>query len=171
VQKTVAKSISLDYTRISADDLIAQAVSNVRMVAESEGITLLIEMALNLPHFYGDEDKLVRTLVNLLGNAIKFTPSGGIITVGTRMSDDRKCLLFSVIDIGSGALPPSLKHIFEKHEELQNESRGNSLSTGLGLSFCKMAIEAHGGVIRVTCEPGEGCTFAFTIPLTREGYR
>jgi signal transduction histidine kinase len=113
---------------------------------------------------YVDEDKIVRTLVNLLGNAIKFTPVSGRITIATRRLPDDGATEFSVQDTGEGIPPESFTRIFEKFGQVDGRKSGRKHSTGLGLTFCKMVAEAHGGRIWVESELGVGSTFRFTIP-------
>jgi signal transduction histidine kinase len=112
----------------------------------------------------GDENKLRRTLVNLLGNAIKFTPSGGTVTIGVRHSREGPSVVFSISDTGEGIPAEAFGRIFEKFGQVQSRQGGRIMSTGLGLTFCKLAVEAHGGQIAVESVPGQGSTFCFTIP-------
>ena len=103
--------------------------------------------------------------MNLLGNAIKFTPAGGTITVETRRSEDEKSSVFSVSDTGEGIPEESFERIFEKFGQVASRKAGRMMSTGLGLTFCKLAVEAHGGHIGVESTPGEGAMFCYAIPL------
>jgi signal transduction histidine kinase len=175
VEKMESGSMQLDYAALSAAELIASAVSQVASLAESSDLTLDEPAAADLPPFQGDEDKLRRTLVNLLGNAIKFTPAGGTVSVAARRGDDGRSLLFSVSDTGEGIPPEALSRIFEKFGQVESRRRGRMMSTGLGLTFCKLTVESHGGCIEVISAPGKGSTFSFTIPLAPaqkdSGYR
>jgi signal transduction histidine kinase len=163
VEKMESGSMLLDYAVLCAADLIANATGQIASLAASKNLTLVPQIAA-LPPFQGDKDKLVRTLVNLLGNAIKFTPDGGTITVAARCADARS-LVFSVSDSGEGIPPEAFEHIFEKFGQVASRQSGRVMSTGLGLTFCKLAVEAHGGHIGVESTPGAGSTFSFTIPL------
>jgi two-component system, sensor histidine kinase and response regulator len=124
------------------------------------------EIVPDLPTLYADEEKLLRTLVNLLGNAIKFTPAGGAVTLSARPSDTERVLLLSVTDTGEGIPAEAFARIFEKFGQVESRQAGRRMSTGLGLTFCKMVVEAHGGRIWVESELGQGSTFSFTVPLT-----
>ena len=166
VEKMQAGAMTLDYDTVNAASLIYKSVVSVHSLAESLNLSLILEVAPELPDFEGDEDKLLRTLVNLLGNAIKFTPSGGVITVKVEMSQNAADLVFSVTDTGDGIPTDAFQKIFEKFGQVEGQRRGSKLSTGLGLTFCKMAVEAHHGHINVESAPGQGCTFSFNIPLT-----
>lgn len=118
-----------------------------------------------LPAVYADHDKLCRILVNLLGNAIKFTPKEGAIALRARYDSAQADVVFSVSDTGEGIPKEAFERIFEKFGQVETRQAGRHMSTGLGLTFCKMAVEAHGGRIWVESEPGKGSTFSFTIPV------
>lgn len=165
VEKLESGAMELDYSALSPAGLVASAVAQVASLAESQGQTLLQEIGSELPQLRADEGKLRRTLVNLLGNAIKFTAPGGTVTVGARRDDENKSLMFSVRDTGEGIPAEAFGRIFEKFGQVQSRKGGRALSTGLGLTFCKLAVEAHGGDIVVSSKPGQGSTFSFTFPL------
>jgi signal transduction histidine kinase len=133
-----------------------------------------------------DQELLTRVLINLLGNAIKFTPAKGKITLGLRdcvplevlparvkaqlspTDAERlrlRSMLFCVRDTGEGIPAEDLDRIFDKFGQVESRGAGLKMSTGLGLTFCKLAVEAHGGIIWVESEVGKGSTFYFTIPL------
>jgi signal transduction histidine kinase len=166
VEKLGSGSMPLDYALLSAAELVAAAVAQVDSLAEGKELMLVQEIAADLPALPGDEDKLRRTLVNLLGNAIKFAPSGGTVTVEARHSEDRRSVVFAVSDTGEGIPPEAFGRIFEKFGQVESRQGGRTMSTGLGLAFCKLAVEAHGGHIGVESELGQGSTFRFAIPLT-----
>ena len=162
VEKMEQESVPLDRTQLTAPGLIERAASQVRLLAQANSLTLVERAAMDLPPFPGDEDKLRRTLVNLLGNAIKFTPEGGTITASAEVSDGT--ILFGIRDTGEGIPPEAFDRIFEKFGQVESRKAGRKMSTGLGLTFCKLAVEAHGGRIWVESRPGEGSVFFFTIP-------
>jgi NtrC-family two-component system sensor histidine kinase KinB len=128
-----------------------------------EGLALELEPVALLPAARADRQLVQRVLANLVANAIKHTPPGGRVTLSARRHGDR-WLAVSVRDTGIG-IPAELHAvIFEKFAQLGTanlQRRG----TGLGLTFCKMAIEAHGGRIWVESTPGQGATFTFTLPI------
>ena len=104
-----------------------------------------------------------------MGNALKFTPAGGTITVAARLGEDARSLVFSVSDTGEGIPAEAFEHVFEKFGQVASRHGGRTMSTGLGLTFCKLAVEAHGGDIRVESVPREGSTFSFQIPIAKDG--
>ncbi len=163
VEKMEQDSVPLVKTTLTAAGLIERACLQVSLLAASNNLTLVRETT-ELPLFAGDEDKLTRTLVNLIGNAIKFTPPGGTVTVQASCTG-KNCLLFSVSDTGEGIPPEAFERIFEKFSQVENRKAGRKMSTGLGLTFCKLAVEAHGGRIWVQSAPDHGSVFYFTVPL------
>ncbi len=165
VEKLESGSMQLDYALLSAEELIASAVGQVAQLAESERLTIVCQLAAEVPPLWGDENKLRRTLVNLIGNAIKFTPSGGTVTVAARQGTEEQTVVFSVSDTGEGIPPEAFGRIFEKFGQVESRQGGRIMSTGLGLTFCKLTVEAHGSHIAVESEPSQGSTFCFAIPL------
>ena len=165
VEKMESGTMQLEYSDLRAEGLVKGAIGQVASLAESKDLKLIQHIAPDLPFFSGDASKLTRTLVNLLGNAIKFTPAGGTITVETRRSEDEKSIVFLVSDTGEGIPEESFERIFEKFGQVASRKAGRMMSTGLGLTFCKLAVEAHGGHIGVESTPGEGAMFCYAIPL------
>ena len=162
VEKMEQESVPLSRIPLTAAGLIERAMAQVGMLAQAGGLTLVEQAAPDLPPFLGDEDKLRRTIVNLLGNAIKFTPVGGTITASAKLGGEG--ILFGVRDTGEGIPPEAFDRIFEKFGQVENRKAGRKMSTGLGLTFCKLAVEAHGGRIWVESESGGGSVFFFTVP-------
>jgi len=163
VEKMEAGVLRLSSTELSAEDLAARAVALVAKLAESNSLQIVEEIEPDMPPFAGDGEKLLRTLVNLLGNALKFTQPGGTVTIATRLADDG-ATIFSVADTGEGIPEEAFERIFEKFGQLESRRGGRTMSTGLGLTFCKLVVEAHGGKIKVESVPGEGSTFSFWVP-------
>jgi two-component system sensor histidine kinase/response regulator len=161
VEKMESGTTQLQYSELSARTLVAGAVAQVRPLAEMGQTALLTEIAEGLPLFAGDENQLSRTLVNLIANAIKFTPSGTVTISAT--SDDAN-MRIAVRDNGHGIPSDAFGRIFEKFGQVDAPNR---VGTGLGLAFCKLAVEAHGGHIDVESTLRVGSTFSFTIPLSR----
>jgi signal transduction histidine kinase len=167
VSKMESGTLSLEYNRVSATKLLDSAQRQVQALATAQGLTLTSEVAPETPLFQADEDKLGRTLVNLLSNAIKFTPDGGGINISVRLAKDQQGIVFSVSDTGEGIPKDELEHVFEKFGQVESRKSGRKMSTGLGLTFCKMVVEAHGGCIWVESEIDKGSTFLFRLPVRR----
>jgi len=168
VEKLESGSMQLDYAVQSPEGLVASAVRQVAWLAQSSNLTLTEKIAAGLPPLRGDENKLRRTLVNLLGNAIKFTPSGGTITIEAGHNLETHSVVFSVRDTGEGIPAEAFERIFEKFSQVASRQGGRTLSTGLGLTFCRLTVEAHGGHIKVESVLGEGSTFRITLPVSSE---
>jgi signal transduction histidine kinase len=160
VEKMESGATQLDYDDLSASALVTDAVAQVASLAENAETAIEIEIA-DLPQFRGDRKMLSRTLVNLIANAIKFTRSG---TVTISASQEAESVRFAIRDNGRGIPTDAFDRIFEKFGQLDSRKVG----TGLGLPFCKLVVEAHGGQIRVESTMGVGSTFSFTIPLEHQ---
>lgn len=145
----------------SANALVAEAADQVHPLAEGKAILLRLDAPPRLPVVNMDADMMRRVLINLIDNAVKYTESGGTIVVGAKVDD--RMLTISVKDSGPGIAPVEQARIFNKYVRLHQERGPKGL--GLGLAFCKLAIEAHGGKIWVESEPGHGATFFFTLPI------
>ena len=158
VEKMESGSLQLQYEDLSAASLVNGAIEQVASLAGEERIAVIVDIPATLPPFQGDAKKLSRTLVNLIANAIKFTRAG---TVTITAAQEREAMRFAIHDTGEGIPREAFGRIFEKFGQLDSRRVG----TGLGLAFCKLAVEAHGGNIHVESTLGVGSTFAFTVPL------
>lgn len=150
----------LNKSQASIGALVAEAVEEVHPTAEAKGQMLRMELAQQLPPLDMDVDMIRRVLINLLENAIKYARSGDQITVRASAQDGK--LLVSVADSGPGIPGDDLEKIFDKFTRVTRDNRPKGL--GLGLAFCRMAVEAHAGEIWVESEEGKGSTFSFTLP-------
>lgn len=152
----------LNKTSASLRALIVEAVEEVHPVAEARGLQLQLRLAQpDLPNIEMDVDMVRRIVINLLENASKYTRSGGRITITATAGDGE--VRVSVTDTGLGISPNDQKIIFSKFARVQHE--GGPKGLGLGLAFCRLAVEAHGGRIMVESDEGKGSTFTFTLPL------
>ncbi|MFO8239669.1 MAG: ATP-binding protein, partial [Dissulfuribacterales bacterium] len=133
----------------------------VQPTIEKKGQSLSVHIPSDLPTINVDQDMIVRVLTNLLSNATKYTqPQGKIgLTVAQKGTD----IVFTVSDNGPGIPLEAQSRIFERFGRLKSDR--NTRGTGLGLPFCKLAVEAHGGEIWVESAPGEGSRFIFTLGL------
>jgi signal transduction histidine kinase len=117
-------------------------------------------VAAGLPAVCADRDRLLQVFGNLVGNAVKFTATGGTITVAAE--ELHRTVRFSVSDTGSGIAPENVPHLFDRFWQA---TRSDRRGIGLGLSIVKALVEAHGGHMAVESTPGHGTTFAFSIPV------
>ena len=164
VHKLEAGQQILVCAALAPAQVVTHALEQVAQLANDRGLTLVTELAPVLPTLVADAGKLQRTLINLLGNALKFTPAGGQVTVAVHASTDAAAVHFSVTDTGPGIPREAFDRIFEKFGQVAMHQTTGQKSTGLGLTFCKMVVEAHGGRIWLDSELGKGSTFRFTIP-------
>ena len=119
-----------------------------------------------LSQVYIDRNHVERIFINLVGNALKFTPAKGTITIAAQPSQDNGMITFSVADTGIGIPEDDLQKLFEEFYRVDNEINQNVKGTGLGLSLVKQIAEAHGGRVWVTSKVGTGTTFYFTLPTS-----
>jgi signal transduction histidine kinase len=164
----------LDFSRIrfgalplepgpcDARKLVRDTSELFRKIAETKGIALEIDDRIgeDTPAVICDHDRVLQVLSNLLGNALKFTPEGGKVTLTADVSPNAE-LSFSVGDTGPGIDPDHLPKIFDRFWQAD---RGGRVGTGLGLTIAKGIVDAHGGTIRAESAPGHGSTFHFSIP-------
>lgn len=169
VSKMEDGSLQLDCRELSAADLVDRALAQIELLAQGRSLSLVRDLPARLPVFSGDPEKLQRTLVNLLSNAVRYTPRGGTITTSVRPGSDQRTVVFAVRDTGEGIPGEAFERIFEKFGQVESGPAGQKFSTGLGLTFCKMVVEAHGGRIWIESELGQGSTFSFTIPALAPG--
>ncbi|MBP1703497.1 MAG: two-component sensor histidine kinase [Chloroflexi bacterium] len=153
--------VPLKMEATSPTDLINQAVERLQLQAERAGLEIQTTCQTNLPMVLADPSRMEQVLVNLLHNAIKFTPANGVISIGCHLNDDK--MLFSVKDTGIGIPADDLPRIFERFYKTDRARSGGG--TGLGLAISRHIIEAHGGKIWAESIEGQGSTFYFTIPL------
>ena len=153
----------LNLQSISVEPLVLEAVRQTKAVTDMESITATTNISDNLPSVLVDEEKLHRILSNLINNAIKFTPSGGDISITVEPVGEM--VQISVCDTGTGIPVEDRERIFNRFAQLDNDGPRMG-GFGLGLTFCKMAVEAHGGQIWVEggVNGNEGSVFVFTLP-------
>jgi signal transduction histidine kinase len=141
------------------------AVEYLLPLALDSEITLIRDIESDLPLVLIDEDKINRVLVNLIDNALKFTPHGGQVTVSAERwidSAKRPMVRCIVRDTGPGIPPEYRTRIFDRFVQIADRP-GRRRGTGIGLNFCQLAVEAHGGKIWVEEAPGGGSEFSFTL--------
>ena len=142
--------------------LISQAVDRLKLQADRAGLTIFVSCSENLPNVQVDAKRLEQVLVNLLHNAIKFTPEGGMIRTSAELRLNR--IQFIIEDNGIGIPSEDLMRIFERF--YKSDRSRSSTGTGLGLAISRHLVEAHGGEIWVESTLGSGSIFSFSIPLT-----
>jgi len=147
---------------VPIEDVLDQVIDGVGGMVELKKLRLQIDLPDTSKEVQADREILRRILVNLLGNATDFSPEAGCITIRSELVDG--CVRLCVIDEGPGVPAAFREHIFKKFGQIEGQRQ--KFSTGLGLSFCKLAVEAHGGKIGVADNEGQGGScFWFTLPV------
>lgn len=154
----------LQTSHIEVKDLIEASVEQVALRVEQHQLTVVTELATDKKCIYADRELTVRILVNLLGNAIKFSPRGSVITVRVALSRANR-LAVSVTDQGPGIPKRWAGKVFDKFTQIEARQSGVAVGSGLGLTFCKLAVEAQGGHIWLESNPGQGTSVTFTLPI------
>jgi len=162
LRRLEAGKVILSKDQTNVNTLVTEAVEQVQPNAENKEIQLRAELPPRLPFVNIDADMIRRVMINLMDNSIKYMPEPGSITV-TAKADPGEVTL-SVRDTGPGIPTTMHTRIFDKFSRGQREF-GAPKGAGLGLAFCKLAIEAHGGRIWVESQVGQGATFNFTLPI------
>ena len=162
VAKIEAGHIQLSKSLVDVQALLDHVLKSLRPLAEPKGIQLLLELPPARPEILADADKLTQILVNLVGNAIKFTPDGGRVTIGLRAHASE--VHFSVADTGVGVPADDLPRLFQKFQQFHKPPKGQPQGSGLGLAISKRLIELHGGRIWAESAEGRGSVFTFSLP-------
>ncbi|TMA13477.1 MAG: PAS domain S-box protein [Deltaproteobacteria bacterium] len=158
-----AGKIDLRPTNLSLVTLIKEVAESLRPVAAEKLISLDIASRDPAVMAWADRDKVTQVLMNLIGNALKFTPPHGKVTIAVGRNGDQ-WVRVSVADTGPGIPTEEINKIFDKFYQIAQSGRQKTKGTGLGLTICKDLVEMQGGKIWVESESGKGSTFAFTLP-------
>jgi len=153
---------ALEREPVDLYELVSSVLADFSSVAQEMDITLAQDISPALPLLSIDADKIERVLYNLIDNAIKFTPGRGEVRVSAEVIESG-VVQIAICDDGPGIPPEMRERLFNRFEQVEG-SAGRRRGTGLGLTFCKLAIEAHGGRIWIEDHPHGGSIFAFTLP-------
>jgi signal transduction histidine kinase len=162
VAKLETGRLAIEVEPVAVETLRDEAVELLAPLAAECNLSLTAAVEPDLPLVYVDRGRILQVLSNLVGNAIKFTPAGGQITLHVRR--DAGAVRFAVIDTGSGIAPDQMQRIFGRFWQAQPSDRRG---LGLGLTIAKSIVDAHGGTIGAESRPGEGSEFWFTIPVAQ----
>ncbi len=157
-----AGQLPLERAEIDPAETAHRAAAAFAARAQEAGVALRVEAPEALPPLWADGQRVEQVLSNLLGNAIRYTPAGGTVTL--RVTDQGARLLFAVADSGAGIAPDDLPHVFDRFYRADASRSRADGNTGLGLSIAKQLAEAHGGDITVTSALGAGTTFTVVLP-------
>ena len=162
LSKIEAGQLTLGLSDYSFADIVHSVASAVESLAAEKQLALTVEVAPDLPLGHGDERRITQVLLNLVGNAIKFTDKG---EVAIRVANSGGEFQASVADTGPGIAESDRQKIFEEFQQVDNSPTRTKGGTGLGLAIAKRIVELHGGRIWVESTVGKGSTFFFSVPV------
>jgi signal transduction histidine kinase len=158
-----AGRLSIAPQRVRVKDLLEDAAEMLEPIAREKGIAFTLGELADMPQVRADPGRIMQVFSNLVGNAVKFTPAGGSITLSAaRIGDQIRCL---VSDTGSGIPSAQIPKLFGKFWQAK---RGDGRGVGLGLAIARGIVEAHGGAIEVSSEIGRGSVFSFGLPISEQ---
>lgn len=159
VARVESGSLAVDLTEYRTDALVQEAVEAHLPLAREKGVLLRLSLPEELPAVLADGDRILQVFSNLLGNAVRFTPESGTVTVGAEARGDE--VVFGVTDTGPGIPAEEIPRVFDRFWQAKRARRAGA---GLGLAISRGIVEAHGGRIWVESRVGEGSTFTFALP-------
>lgn len=164
---SLGQGVRLKSERVDLKALLLQAVEEVRPLARRKGLAIRLSLPRREAWVYGDRDWLYQAILNVLSNAVKYTPEGGRVSVRLLAGADRYGIAIS--DTGPGIPEEEAEKVFEPF--FRASTRGEAEGTGLGLALVKRVLEAHGGEVRLKSRLGRGSTFLLLLPRPRPGQR
>ena len=162
LSKIEAGQLTLSLEDYSIGDVVQNVVTLVEPLATEKSLALTVDLPVDLPTAHGDQRRLTQVLLNLVGNAIKFTDSG---EVAIKAAARNGAYTLSVRDTGPGIAPADQSKIFEEFQQADSSSTKTKRGTGLGLSIARRIVTMHGGQIWVESAPGSGSTFFIKVPV------
>ena len=165
LSKIEAGQLTLSLGEYSIKDMVYNVFGVVESLAKNKKLALDVDVPPQLPSAHGDERRLTQVLLNLVGNALKFTDNGGVTI---RTVADLDSFTVSVTDTGPGIAPADQAKIFEEFQQADSSTTKEKGGTGLGLAIAKQIVEMHGGRLWVESELGKGSTFQFMLPINVE---
>jgi PAS domain S-box-containing protein len=166
IEKIQAGKLEPNFARTNLVDILNSSISDMFGLSQSSQVSIVSETELSHIDIYGDSDRLTQVMVNLIGNSIKYSPEGGVVTVAATIVNGS--VMVTIGDEGPGIRPEDHIRIFETfHQSDSSDSRAKD-GSGLGLAIAKSIVELHGGSIWVESKLGYGSEFSFTIPSNIE---
>jgi NtrC-family two-component system sensor histidine kinase KinB len=164
LSKLEAGKMNIILSSAAIDKVISESIEGLNAWAGAKSVKLISNIAAGLPQVKIDPDKIIQVLNNLIGNAIKFTPADGAITVSAQLHNDRQVIV-SVQDTGVGISKKELEKVFDKFYQTGERVATDVSGTGIGLAIAKEIVELHEGKIWAESEDGKGAKFSFTLPV------
>ena len=165
IAKIESGQFSLNLGEYAIESVVETVRAATESLAETKKLALKTDVAKKLPVGLGDEQRLTQVLLNLVGNAIKFTDTGEVRITATAVNGH---FTVAVTDTGPGIPPEELKRVFEQFHQIDNSNTKAKGGTGLGLAIAKQIVEMHGGRIWVELTLGKGATFQMELPIRAE---
>ena len=162
IAKIEAGQMQWNMDDLAITEVIDRAFAATSALFEQKGLLLVREIASDMPNVYGDRDRLIQVVINLISNAVKFTERGSITC---RVKQDNQSIIVSVIDQGVGISESDQPKVFEKFKQVGDTLTDKPQGTGLGLPISREIVEHHSGRIWVDSELGKGSTFSFMLPI------
>lgn len=162
LSKMEAGMMKLRREWLAPQVLVEAVVEQLQPLAQQAGVALSYQVERRLPELDCDGQRIEQVLTNLVANALKFTPSGGCVTVTAQLQEN--AVEFCVTDTGCGIAPAAQRQIFDKFFQVHSHARAQAKGTGLGLAIVKHLVELHGGSVSVTSELDVGSRFCFRLP-------
>ncbi|HLK31433.1 MAG TPA: ATP-binding protein [Terriglobales bacterium] len=157
--------MKMDFAPTDLRRLVNGVAALFQQEARSRHLHLKVELPGRAPRVAVDAERIEQVLINLVGNAMKFTPAGGYIAIRVRHHPELRQVEISVQDNGVGIAPEDQARIFDEFAQVRRAHGGQENGSGLGLAIARRIVEAHEGQLRVTSTPGVGSTFSFTLPV------
>lgn len=165
VSRFKAGKVQLSLSELDLNLLISETVDSLKLISSKKKIRLNVNTA-NIPHIFADKDRIRQLIIIFVDNALKFTPSGGTVTVSTQLVDEMVCM--KIRDTGKGMAKEDIPYIFERFYKADKSRGGSKTGTGLGLSIASGIVDAHGGGITVESELGKGTEFSVMLPVFKK---
>jgi signal transduction histidine kinase len=172
LSKFEAGNMTLDKQKIDVSIILDTVCRETGLQFKQKNISLVKQYGVKLPAVFVDAEKIAQVTMNLLSNAMKFTKSGGTVTIATSLEsgaagavpENKPFVRVSVTDTGVGIAAEEIPLLFERYKQVSSAKRTRQKGTGLGLSICKLILQSHGGKMSVESEVGKYTSFHFTLP-------
>jgi signal transduction histidine kinase len=157
-------ALTIERTKVETERIFAEVLSKIEPLMQQKEITFEADLPPKMPELHLDKDKMLSVIVNILGNAAKYTPTGGRVSMKVRVEDER--LKIAVQDTGVGISAEDLPRLWDKFFRSDDPRVQAETGTGLGLSLTREIVRMHGGEVTVESELNKGSTFTVSLPLT-----
>lgn len=173
VSKIESGKFNLTKELVDPTELIKYAIRSMDPLAKRESIDLQFNIEQNLPHIHVDKDKIIQVLINVLSNAIKFTPENGLVNIQARLvktHDNNEAVHISIADTGEGIKDENVSKLFSKYQQVGNKKQKKIKGTGLGLFIVKELMDAHNGQVNVVSQYSQGSCFSLLFPIEHDQF-